>query len=75
MEVLYPLFFANLADNIPSVRQGAAVALCNVAKAYGELCSAEKKNKCWISIGKLIVSFELNIQNISLKSVPFSHTP
>ncbi|XP_071785582.1 uncharacterized protein [Asterias amurensis] len=36
MEVLYPLFFANLADNIPSVRQGAAVALCNVSKAYGE---------------------------------------
>ncbi|XP_038077963.1 uncharacterized protein LOC119745577 [Patiria miniata] len=39
MEKLYPLFFANLADNIPSVRQGAAVALLNVAKAYGEEAS------------------------------------
>ncbi|XP_071962564.1 uncharacterized protein [Antedon mediterranea] len=36
MDALYPLFFGNLADNIPSVRQGAAVALGNVAKAYGE---------------------------------------
>ena len=33
---LYPLFFANLSDPIPSVRQGAAVALTNVAKAYEE---------------------------------------
>ena len=32
----YPLFFANLHDPIPSVRQGGAVALTNVAKAYGE---------------------------------------
>ena len=32
----YPLFFANLHDPIPSVRQGAAVALTNVSKAYGE---------------------------------------
>ena len=37
MEALYPLFFGNLADNIPSVRQGAAVALAKVAKAYGEI--------------------------------------
>ncbi|XP_072032350.1 uncharacterized protein [Amphiura filiformis] len=36
MEALYPLFFANLADFIPSVRQGSAVALANVAKAYGD---------------------------------------
>ncbi|XP_033114382.1 uncharacterized protein LOC117114802 [Anneissia japonica] len=36
MDALYPLFFGNIADNIPSVRQGAAVALGNVAKAYGE---------------------------------------
>ncbi|XP_078593864.1 uncharacterized protein LOC144871827 [Branchiostoma floridae x Branchiostoma japonicum] len=35
MDSLYPLFFANLQDNIPSVRQGAAVALANVARAYG----------------------------------------
>lgn len=33
---LYPLFFNNLQDNIPSVRQGAAIALVNVVKAYGE---------------------------------------
>ncbi|XP_070576630.1 uncharacterized protein [Ptychodera flava] len=36
MEALYPLFFSNLQDNIPSVRQGAAIALSNVAKAYGQ---------------------------------------
>ncbi|XP_077991642.1 uncharacterized protein LOC144445871 [Glandiceps talaboti] len=36
MEPLYPLFFGNLQDNIPSVRQGAAVALSSVAKAYGK---------------------------------------
>ncbi|XP_074649284.1 uncharacterized protein LOC141904570 [Tubulanus polymorphus] len=35
MSSLYPLFFENLQDNIPSVRQGAAVALTNVCKAYG----------------------------------------
>lgn len=37
MEILYELFFENLQDNIPSVRQGAAIALVNVVKAYGEL--------------------------------------
>ncbi|KAL8583744.1 hypothetical protein ACOMHN_000365 [Nucella lapillus] len=36
LPALYPLFFNNLQDNIPSVRQGAAVALTNVVKAYGE---------------------------------------
>ena len=36
LPALYPLFFNNLQDNIPSVRQGAAVALCNVVKAYGK---------------------------------------
>ena len=36
IDELYPLFFGNLHDPIPSVRQGAAVALTNVAKAYGE---------------------------------------
>lgn len=36
MPTLYPLFFNNLQDNIPSVRQGAALALANVLKAYGE---------------------------------------
>ncbi|XP_064602415.1 uncharacterized protein LOC135468221 [Liolophura sinensis] len=36
MPTLYPLFFNNLQDNIPSVRQGAALALANVLKAYGD---------------------------------------
>lgn len=36
MEELYPLFFTNLEDNIPSVRQGAAVAIANVVRAYGK---------------------------------------
>lgn len=36
MDSLYPLFFANLKDGIPSVRQGAAGALANVVKAYGD---------------------------------------
>lgn len=35
MAELYPLFFTNLSDPIPSVRQGAAIALANIADAYG----------------------------------------
>lgn len=35
MPALYPLFYNNLQDNIPSVRQGAALALANVAQVYG----------------------------------------
>ena len=35
LPALYPLFFNNLQDNIPSVRQGAALALSNVVRAYG----------------------------------------
>ena len=33
---LYPLFLANLEDSIPSVRQGAAVAIGNLVKTYGK---------------------------------------
>lgn len=36
MESLYPMFYRNLSDPIPSVRQGAASALCNVVRAYGD---------------------------------------
>ncbi|XP_078313834.1 uncharacterized protein LOC111130281 [Crassostrea virginica] len=36
MPALYPLFYNNLQDNIPSVRQGAALALANVAQVYGQ---------------------------------------
>ncbi|KAK6621052.1 hypothetical protein RUM43_011356 [Polyplax serrata] len=36
MKSLYPMFYRNLSDSIPSVRQGAASALANVARAYGE---------------------------------------
>ena len=35
MDELYTLFFENLSDGIPSVRQGAAISLGNVVKAYG----------------------------------------
>lgn len=35
MPALYPLFYNNLQDNIPSVRQGAALALANVSQVYG----------------------------------------
>ncbi|GFS25769.1 Arm repeat-containing protein [Elysia marginata] len=35
LPALYPLFFNNLQDNIPSVRQGAAVSISNIVKAYG----------------------------------------
>ena len=35
MPELYRLFFGNLSDGIPSVRQGAAVALVNVIETYG----------------------------------------
>ena len=34
---LFSLFLANLEDSIPSVRQGAAVALASVVKAYGKM--------------------------------------
>ena len=37
MAALYPLFFENLHDNIPSVREGAAIALANVVQAYRKL--------------------------------------
>ena len=41
MDSLYPLFYENLQDNIPSVREGAAIALANVVKAYSEYgCAA-----------------------------------
>ncbi|XP_071441316.1 uncharacterized protein [Hetaerina americana] len=33
---LYPLFFRNLGDSIPSVRQGGAAALGSCAKVYGK---------------------------------------
>ncbi|KAK2162572.1 hypothetical protein LSH36_96g05027 [Paralvinella palmiformis] len=35
MEALYPLFYENLQDNIQSVREGAAIAMANVVRAYG----------------------------------------
>lgn len=50
LDVLYPLFFTNLQDPIPSVRQGAAVALTNVAKAYGEEAVSEIFGKVTIGI-------------------------
>ncbi|XP_023717328.1 uncharacterized protein LOC111869790 isoform X2 [Cryptotermes secundus] len=33
---LYPMFFCNLGDPIPSVRQGAASSLANIVRAYGQ---------------------------------------
>lgn len=33
---LYPMFYKNLADIIPSVRQGAALSLANVVRSFGE---------------------------------------
>lgn len=33
---LYPMFFRNLEDPIPSVRQGAASSLASVVRAYGQ---------------------------------------
>jgi hypothetical protein len=33
---LYPMFFHNLEDPIPSVRQGAASSIANVVRAYGQ---------------------------------------
>ena len=37
LDELFTLFFANLEDSIPSVRQGAAGAIANVVQAYGKL--------------------------------------
>ena len=36
VDVLFPLFLSNLEDSIPSVRQGAAVAIAQLLAAYGE---------------------------------------
>ncbi|EEB20167.1 hypothetical protein Phum_PHUM604480 [Pediculus humanus corporis] len=35
MKSLYPLFYRNLSDSIPSVRQGAASSLASVVRAFG----------------------------------------
>ena len=35
LDELFPLFFGNLEDSIPSVRQGAAAAIASVVKVYG----------------------------------------
>ncbi|XP_061173141.1 uncharacterized protein LOC133182346 [Saccostrea echinata] len=45
MPDLYPLFYNNLQDSIPSVRQGAALALANVAQVYGQESHEEILNK------------------------------
>jgi len=37
LDNLYPKFFANLEDPTPIVRQGAASALSNAVKTYGNL--------------------------------------
>ncbi len=37
LETMFPLFYENLQDNIPSVRQGAALAIANICTAYGKL--------------------------------------
>ena len=42
LEALFPLFYENLQDNIPSVRQGAAIAISNVCMAYGKQNSIRK---------------------------------
>lgn len=36
LEQLLPLFYANLEDNIPSVRHGAAIALTKVSRKYSD---------------------------------------
>ncbi|XP_014671947.1 PREDICTED: uncharacterized protein LOC106812561 [Priapulus caudatus] len=46
---LYPLFFSNLSDVIPSVRQGAASALANIVRVYK--CEAIEKVICKITEG------------------------
>ena len=36
LDKLYALWFDHLAENIPSVRAGAAAALANAVRAYGD---------------------------------------
>lgn len=45
LSALYPLFYTNLQDSIPSVRQGAALALANALRAYGDECFNELVQK------------------------------
>ena len=47
LDVLFPLFLANLEDSIPSVRQGAAVALAQVCTAYGEDYTVSRGKFLW----------------------------
>lgn len=42
---LYPMFFRNLEDAIPSVRAGAAAALGNVVRSLGEKALASLLTK------------------------------
>jgi len=53
LEVLFPLFFMNLEDTIPSVRQGAAAALANVVKAYGNDALDVVVNKIKVGLEKV----------------------
>ena len=45
MPELYPLFYENLQDNIPSVREGAAIALGNVTRAYSSYTNFSRGTK------------------------------
>ncbi|XP_065058563.1 uncharacterized protein LOC135686289 [Rhopilema esculentum] len=59
MPELYPLFFNNLSDPIPSVRQGAAIALANIAQAYG----AEAVDKIFETVKKGLTLVEKQQDN------------
>ena len=54
LDELFTLFFANLEDSIPSVRQGAAGAVANVVKAYGKwvliLTAKQRSDMHWATI-------------------------
>ena len=56
--MLYPLFYDNLSDPIPSVRQGGAVALTNVARAYPTV--AVDKLFAHITQGKMKSNKQIN---------------
>lgn len=47
---LYPMFFHNLEDPIPSVRQGAASSIANVVRAYGQEALATVMEKITIGL-------------------------
>ncbi|XP_062503877.1 uncharacterized protein LOC134180707 isoform X2 [Corticium candelabrum] len=70
MPELYRLFFGNLSDGIPSVRQGAAVALVNVIETYGDTELTFVLEKATEGITKIKEQRDLSTKHEGLEARP-----